>query len=82
MRIQIKFDSASTEAVREIAVALHNVGLTGKLEVGVNGPERWSGNTPMLTSQQFASVAARLIKWEGQPIADTLDALRANGGAS
>lgn len=76
MRIKISFDSASTEAVREMAVALHHVGLTGKLEVGVNGPERWSGNTPSLTPQQWASVAAHLVKWQGAPIADALDALR------
>jgi hypothetical protein len=76
MRIQITFDGASTDTVREMAVALHNVGLTGKLQVGCDGPEKWNGTTPKMTPQQWASVTARLVKFQGQPIADALDALR------
>ena len=71
-RIAITFDSATTDMVRDLAVALHNVGLTGKLMVGVNGPECWSGSTPMLTPAQFASVVCRIVKFEDTPIADVL----------
>jgi hypothetical protein len=77
MRIRIEFDSATTETVREMAVALHGVGLTRTLQVGVNGPERWSGITPSLTPDQFAMVVARLVKFDKHPIADHLNALSA-----
>lgn len=77
MRIRIEFDSASTDAVRELAAALHNVGLTRTLTVGLNGPEKWNGITPSLTPAQFARVVARIVKVDDLPIADTLDALRA-----
>jgi hypothetical protein len=77
MRVTIRFDSASTEAVREMAAALHNVGLTGTLRVGLNGPEAWSGETPPLTSAQWTSVATRLVKYQGQPLADAIRDLEA-----
>jgi hypothetical protein len=77
MRIRIDFDGASTDAVRELAAALANVGLRKSLAVGCDGPEKWSGTTPSLAPWQFASVVARIVKDDGAPIADTLDALRA-----
>ena len=61
-RFQIEADSLSTKEVRELAVALHHVGLTAQLQVGVEGPEAWHAKTPMLTAQQFASVAADLAR--------------------
>lgn len=75
MRITISFDSAETPDVRQLAVALHRVGLTGELQVGVNGPERWSGRTPPLRPNEFATVACHLIKFHGEPVADILDGL-------
>lgn len=80
MRIKIAFDGASTETVREMAAALAEVGLRRTLEVGCDGPEKWAGQTPSMTPSQWARVAARLIKFEGAPIADALDALRAADG--
>lgn len=77
MRIKISFDGASTEAVREMAAALANVGLRRTLEVGCDGPEKWAGSTPSMTPSQWASVAARLVKFQGSPMADALDSLRA-----
>jgi hypothetical protein len=65
MRVTIKFDSATTEAVREMAVALNHVGLEGQLRVGLNGPECWHGETPPLSSHQWARVAAMLVKVDG-----------------
>jgi hypothetical protein len=65
MRITIKFDSAETERVRELAKALHNVGLTAQLKVGLNGPEKWEGETPPMQPWQFASVVANLVKYHG-----------------
>lgn len=76
MRIAIHFDSASTEAVREIAAALNAVGLTAQLSVGLNGPEAWCGQTPNLTPNQFAMVTARLVKLHGAPIDTYLAPLR------
>jgi hypothetical protein len=69
MRVSIQFDSASTEQVRQLAVALHKVGLTETLNVGVNGPEKWSGHTGKLTPNQFASVVASIVKVDGETIA-------------
>jgi hypothetical protein len=75
MRVAIHFDGASTDAVREMAAALNAVGLRGQLRVGCDGPDHWSGETPRMTSTQWASVAARLVKFHGQPIADALRAV-------
>lgn len=72
MRITIRFDSADTEQVRQLAVALHQIGKTGQLKVGVNGPEHWCGETPPLYPGQFASVVGALVTYNGKPIADTL----------
>lgn len=72
MRITIKFDSADTKAVREIAKALNNVGLEGQLKVGLNGPECWHGETPPMKSWQWASVACNLIRFHDAPIAEVL----------
>jgi hypothetical protein len=73
MRITIKFDSADTDAVRALCVALHRVGLTATLKVGVNGPSAWCGETPPLTPNQYASVFAHLVKFHGSTIAALLD---------
>lgn len=58
MRASIHIDSADTGTVRRLAIALHNVGLTGTLTVGVNGPDAWTATTPMLSPDQFTTVAA------------------------
>lgn len=73
MRVTIKFDSADTELVRELAVALHRVGLTAQLKVGLNGPEKWCGETPPMRPSQWAQVACSLIKVSGRPVSDVLD---------
>jgi len=75
MRIKIAFDGASTETVRELAAALSTVG-ADMPQMGCDGPEKWRGETSKLTPSQWARVAARLIKFEGQPVADALDAIR------
>lgn len=72
MRVQIKFDSATTEQVRQMCVALHRVGLTAELSVGVNGPSHWAGCTPHLSESQFASVTGHLVTFNGQTVADAL----------
>ena len=76
MRITIKFDSADTTSVRKLAVALHHVGLTAQLQVGVNGPDAWCGETPALKPWQWAQVACRLINFEDKSVSDTLETLR------
>jgi len=60
MRAQIVVDSATTSQVRRLAVALHKVGLTGQLSVGVNGPDLWQASTPKLTELQFDQVRAAM----------------------
>ncbi len=70
MRVQISFDSANTVQVRQLAVALHKAGLTGQLQVGVNGPEAWSGCTPHLTPNQFAVVVANTVKVRDLTVAE------------
>lgn len=72
MRVRICFDSASTEQVRALAVALHKVGHTAELQVGVNGPEAWSGSTPHLTPNEYASVVAHTVKYHGTLLSDLL----------
>lgn len=73
MRIAIHFDGATTDAVRELAVALHRVGLTEELAIGCDGPELWSGRTPKMHSSNWARVATELIKLDGQPITRLLE---------
>ncbi len=73
MRISIHVDSAPTEQVRELACALHAVGLTATLTVGLNGPECWEATTPMMTPTQWAGVTARLVKFNGELISDVLE---------
>jgi hypothetical protein len=72
MRVTIKFDSATTEQVRLLAVALHKVGKTGQLQVGVNGPEHWCGETPPLRPNEFADVVGNLITYKGEIVGDVL----------
>ncbi len=72
MRIQVKFDSATTEQTRSMAVALHKANHPGELQVGVNGPECWTGETPMLTPNEFATVVANLVKYHGATVAELL----------
>lgn len=72
MRIRIVFDGAEPRAVRDMAAALSTVGLTGELKVGCDGPEKWAGETPSLTPNQFAAVVARLVKYHGVPFAEAL----------
>jgi len=60
MRIALHIDSATTRQVRRLAVLLHNVGLTGQLEVGVDGPECWNARTPKLTTEQYTTIVAQL----------------------
>lgn len=63
MRIRIKFDSATTTQVRDLCVALHRIGKTGELQVGVEGPNHWGGVTPPLTEREFMSV----VDWLDNP---------------
>ena len=72
MRVQLVGDSASTEQVRKLCVALHRIGKTGELQVGVNGPEAWAFTSPHLTERQFALVVGQLVTFDGKPIADLL----------
>ena len=72
MRVSLVGDSASTDQVRSLCVALHRIGLTATLQVGVNGPEAWRFETPALSEQQFAMVVGQLVKFDGTPIADLL----------
>lgn len=72
MRVQLVGDSADTPQVRKLAVALHRIGLTGSMKVGLNGPEKWSFESPLLTERQFALVVGQLVTFEGKPIADLL----------
>lgn len=68
MRVQIKFDSATTEQVRQLSVALKHATGDNNLMLGVEGPECWHGFTPHLTPNQFATVVGDLVTVDGQPI--------------
>ena len=70
MRITINFDSASTEQVRKLSVALNAVLGDNTVHVGVEGPEGWHGSTPHLSENQCADVVGRLVKVDGIPIGD------------
>lgn len=62
MRVKITGDSATTEQIRSLSVALHRVNMTGQLQVGVNGPDHWGFSTPNLTPSEFCKVAWALIR--------------------
>ena len=72
MRVQIHIDGASTAAVRELSAALAGIGKRESLAVGCDGPEKWTATTPMLSANEHAFVVARLIRFHGETIADTL----------
>ena len=76
MRTTIKFDSATTEQVRQLSVALHKATGDNNLTLGVEGPEHWHGETPPLTPNQFAAVVARLVTSDGRSLADIADEAR------
>ena len=59
-RFQIRFDSADTTTVREACRALNGIGRTDELCVGLNGPDKWCGETPMLTEDEFMTVAGAI----------------------
>lgn len=61
MRVTISFDSASTDEVRALSVALHQVTGCNSLTLGVEGPECWHGETPPLNPNQFAEVTGWLV---------------------
>lgn len=63
MRIAIHIDSASTAEIRRVAKALHQVGQTGKLEVGLDGPECWNARTPKLTPEQYREIWPVVMGW-------------------
>jgi hypothetical protein len=77
VRIRIEFDSATTEQVRALSVALNRVMPSNRLTLGVEGPEHWGGITPSLTPNQFAEVVARLCKMNGETFAEALETYRA-----
>ena len=77
MRVSIHFDSASTEQVRQLSVALHRATGDNTLNLGVNGPEAWHGSTPLLTPDQFTAVAAHVCKADGRTFAELIDQVRA-----
>ena len=68
MRIKIVADSMKTEPLRELLAALASIGLHQTAQVGVNGPECWTVETPFLTPSQHALVFSRLIKLDGKPL--------------
>lgn len=76
MRVRIEFDSATTEQVRKLSVALNHAIGNNRLTVGVEGPEHWGGITPSLTPNQFAVLVAELCKVDGVTYATALDAMR------
>lgn len=70
MRIRIEADGATTEQVREMAVALHRIGFTGELQVGCEGPEHWKLQTPNLSPAQFAQVVGHIVRVQGQSVVE------------
>lgn len=79
MRVTIKFDSATTSQVRALSAALSKVLGDNHLTLGVEGPERWHGETPHLTPNQFADVFGELVKVDGLTIGSiATNALRNN----
>lgn len=73
MRVTIEFDSATTEQVRQLSVALNQVLGDNNLTLGVEGGDYWHGHTPHLNPNQFAAVAARIIKCGGDSLASIVD---------
>lgn len=58
MRLHIKFDSATTDEVRSLLVALYRVDSKQDTEVKVEGPECWGGITkPMDLTTAMAVLA-------------------------
>jgi hypothetical protein len=76
MRVTIKFDSATTDQVRELSVALQRATSNNRMTLGVEGPEGWHGETPPLTPDQFARVAAHVCKIGAKTYAEVLDGVR------
>ncbi len=70
MRVSITFDSATTEQVRLLSVALNKARGNNRLELGVEGPECWHGSTPNLTPTEFATLVGALVTFDGRPIGD------------
>lgn len=69
MRLQIVIDSASTAEMRELQQAYHEAASEESMtvayqpfgtaiEVGVNGPEKWTAKTPMLPENIATTVMA------------------------
>lgn len=73
MRTTIKFDSANTQQVRQLSVALHKATGNNRLMLGVEGPEGWHGETPPLAPNEFAAVVAQLCTVGERTYADILD---------
>lgn len=73
MRVSIRFDSATTEQVRQLSVALHKATGNNRITLGVEGPECWHGETPPVTPNQFARVVAELCKADGQTYAAIIE---------
>ena len=63
MRIALHIDGATTDEIRNLARLLNGAGLTGQLEVGVDGPNFWNARTPKMTPDQQAWV----LTIAGQP---------------
>lgn len=72
MRVRLVGDSANTDQVRKLAAALHRIGKTGELKVGLNGPECWSFESPHLYPVQFGLIVGQLVTFDGVPVADLL----------
>lgn len=60
MRMQIAFDGASTDEVRALARALSRAGYTGTLQLGLDGPDCWTGHTPKLDRVAFERVTQEM----------------------
>lgn len=56
----IQANTLTLEEMKKLAVALHHIGLTGQLQVGVEGPDHFKATTPKLTAEQFIFVTQEI----------------------
>lgn len=76
MRVRLSGDGATVEQIRSLAAACSRAGIRQAVKVGCDGPEKFSFETEILTPNQFATVAAELVKHEGETLASIIDALK------
>ena len=73
MKITLAATGVSESALRELAAACSLVG-AGPIQVALDGPG-YRVQTPGLQPNQFAAVAARIVKKSGVPLADLLEGI-------